>query len=151
MGHELNVEVQFDAGHRVPNHRSKCRNPHGHRYRVVAHLTGELVTTPGASDEGMLSDFSDVKEALKEVAHDKFDHGFVVYVSDNEFLDLITDDRGMTTVDWKIILVHWIPTAENFAKYIFVELSERMESDRFYLKRVDVWETPTSCASYVAD
>src|SRR5262245_56527683 len=74
----ISKEVQFDAGHRVPNHDSKCRNPHGHRYRVEAWLTGDLVTTPGAPDEGMLMDFGALKKILMREIHDKLDHGFIV-------------------------------------------------------------------------
>ena len=71
----ISKEIQFDAGHRVPLHTSKCKNPHGHRYRVVAFLEGELITS--GPETGMVRDFSHVKQALTEFVHDVFDHGFV--------------------------------------------------------------------------
>ena len=51
----ISKEVQFDAGHRVPNHASKCKNPHGHRYRVVVHCAGEIIDDPEHESDGMLA------------------------------------------------------------------------------------------------
>ena len=66
--------VETDTGHRVPNHKSKCRHLHGHRYRWEAELEGEVVIERGVSDEGMLMDFSDVSRILEENIHDVVDH-----------------------------------------------------------------------------
>ena len=62
--------VETDTGHRVPNHKSKCRHMHGHRYRWEAELEGGVVTKKGISDEGMLMGFSDISELLNEHIHD---------------------------------------------------------------------------------
>ena len=35
--------VETDTGHRVPNHKSKCRHMHGHRYRFEAEIEGDVV------------------------------------------------------------------------------------------------------------
>ena len=58
--------VETDTGHRVPNHKSKCRHMHGHRYRWEAELEGDVVTLGGVSEEGMLMDFSDVSAILNQ-------------------------------------------------------------------------------------
>ena len=50
--------VETDTGHRVPNHKSKCRHMHGHRYRFEAEIEGDVVQDTGVSEEGMLMDFS---------------------------------------------------------------------------------------------
>ena len=65
--------VETDTGHRVPNHKSKCRHMHGHRYRWEAELEGDVVTERGVSDEGMLMDFSDISNILEEHIHDVID------------------------------------------------------------------------------
>ena len=62
--------VETDTGHRVPNHKSKCRHFHGHRYRFEAEIEGEIIDTPGVSEEGMLMDFSDISEILTVHIHD---------------------------------------------------------------------------------
>ena len=40
--------VETDTGHRVPNHKSKCKHFHGHRYRFEAEIEGDIVETSGA-------------------------------------------------------------------------------------------------------
>ncbi|MDP2056292.1 MAG: 6-carboxytetrahydropterin synthase, partial [Thiobacillus sp.] len=31
--------LEFDAGHRIPNHASQCRHLHGHRYALEITLS----------------------------------------------------------------------------------------------------------------
>lgn len=145
-------EIEFDAGHRVPNHKSKCRNPHGHRYKVRAAILGELITEEGASDEGMLADFGDLKKVMMELIHDVLDHGFIVYVEDHALLDVF----GMRDTPlheppfgWKVIEFPYIPTAENLALWSFEQLKLPMERMGFQIDYVTVWETPTSTATYM--
>ena len=136
-------EVEFDMGQRVPNHKSKCANPHGHRYTVQATCRGDLVQESGASDEGMVLDFGDIKKALVECIHDKFDHSFTTYVGDREMEPVFA---LALTYGWKWNLLTVIPTAENLAKLFFEILQRKLPS----LECVTVWETPTSSAQYPA-
>jgi 6-pyruvoyl tetrahydropterin synthase/QueD family protein len=119
----ISKEIEFDAGHRIPNHKSKCRNPHGHRYRVVAYCEGQIVTEPGAPDEGMLIDYGDLKSIMISKIHDPLDHGFIVWHDDKDLLDAFmwwdpaalpnpekVVTAGMDPV-WKIIRFPYIPTA----------------------------------------
>lgn len=139
MGYVISKEIQFDAGHRVPLHASKCKNPHGHRYRVVAHIEGELITE--GPESGMVRDFSVAKELLTKHAHDRFDHGFIAHTSDRAIIALFE------SLGYKVIPVDFYPTAECLAKDIY----DRMKVDLPNLIKIDVWETPTSCASYSED
>ena len=61
--------VETDTGHRVPNHKSKCRHMHGHRYRFEAEIEGDIVQESGVSEEGMLMDFSDVSAIPVSYTH----------------------------------------------------------------------------------
>ena len=74
--------LEFDAGHRIPDHRSQCRNLHGHRYVLEITLTGDVVQAPGESDNGMLMDFSEIKQIAKQHIVDVWDHAFLVYEGD---------------------------------------------------------------------
>ena len=74
--------VETDTGHRVPNHKSKCKHMHGHRYRWEVVIEGDIIQTSGVSDEGMLMDFSDISEILERHIHDVVDHSFIVYEKD---------------------------------------------------------------------
>lgn len=139
--------VETDTGHRVPNHKSKCRHFHGHRYRFEAEIEGDVVTDRGVSDEGMLIDFSDVSVILTKYVHDIIDHAFVVYDGDEEgkaALSLLKNDH-------RTYVVPFIPTAENLAKWAFEQVKPHIKSsygNRLRLVAMHVRETPKSWASW---
>src|SRR5471030_1261283 len=76
-------KLEFDAGHRIPDHKSQCRNLHGHRYTLEITLTGQVISVEGNSDNGMIMDFSDIKALAKEHLVDVWDHAFLVYEKDH--------------------------------------------------------------------
>lgn len=151
MSYYISKEIEFDAGHRVPLHESKCKNPHGHRYRVVAHIAGELITE--GPESGMVRDFGNVKDVLMSQVHDVYDHGFIVHALDQAMLKAFGvhyDPEQSAYVcrnGWKVVVVPFIPTAECLAKEFYVRCKEHLPN----LLSIDVWETPTSCASYVEE
>lgn len=146
----VSKEIEFDAGHRVPLHSSKCRNPHGHRYKVVANVAGELWVS--GSSTGMVMDFGDIKRYLTELVHDVYDHGFIVQRSDDAMLTGLAmhewepydGSNWKSDLGWKVIIVDWTPTAEEMARAIYEDLRRVVAG----LVSVDVYETPTSKASY---
>lgn len=136
MPNLISKEIEFDAGHRVPLHASKCKNPHGHRYKVRATIEGELITE--GPESGMVRDFSIVKEILTEQVHDVYDHGFIVHVEDREMRSALFNHG------WKVITVHFVPTAECLAQDIYYTLKKDLPN----LVEITVWETPTSAATF---
>ncbi len=71
-------EIGIDCGHRVPDHTSKCRSPHGHRYRIIATCSGDILEKPGEHEHGMVIDFGHIKTFMMDVLDAIFDHAFVV-------------------------------------------------------------------------
>jgi 6-pyruvoyltetrahydropterin/6-carboxytetrahydropterin synthase len=139
-------EIQWDMGHRVPMHESKCKNPHGHRYKLEVYLRGGIVTEAGAPDEGMLVDFGFLKGLMMEKVHDVLDHGFMVAGSDEDMVSALAYG-----IDWKVIEVPFIPTAENIAAWCWTQLYDdvkRLGRGHLELDCVKLWETPTSIAIY---
>ena len=139
--------VETDTGHRVPNHKSKCRHMHGHRYRWEAELEGDVVTLGGVSDEGMLMDFSDVSAILNEYIHDVVDHAFIVYERDKEALVALSHMGD----EHRTLIVPFIPTAENLAKWAFENVEPHISStygNSLKLHAFHVRETPKSWASW---
>ncbi len=155
--------VTISYGHRVPNHRSKCRNSHGHGGRIEATVEGPLVPeNTKASDSGMVVDFGEIKDALTEVGN-FFDHRFVVAASDDKFKEVInrsivSDSIGRTEIGNQYFVdgFGWVqeiagsPTAENMAFICFECLVSRLNRGPVKVVRVDFWETETSVASYSA-
>ena len=139
--------VETDTGHRVPNHKSKCRHMHGHRYRWDAELEGDVVTQGGASEEGMLMDFSDVSAILNDYIHDVVDHAFIVYEADKEALVALSHMGD----EHRTLIVPFIPTAENLAKWAFEQVEPHISSsysNSLKLHAFHVRETPKSWASW---
>jgi 6-pyruvoyltetrahydropterin/6-carboxytetrahydropterin synthase len=56
----ISRRLEFDSGHRIPNHESQCRHLHGHRYALEVTLTGNIIVAPGDAQHGMVMDFSQV-------------------------------------------------------------------------------------------
>lgn len=141
--------VETDTGHRVPNHKSKCCHMHGHRYRFEAEIEGDVVEESGVSEEGMLMDFSDVSHILTVYVHDVVDHAFVVYEGDLEArraLECMPDGH-------RTVVVPFIPTAENLAKWAFEQVQPHIVSaygNKLKLVAMHVRETPKSLASWHA-
>ena len=138
--------IQWDMGHRVMNHRSICKGLHGHRYKAEISIKGNLVDVDGASEEGMVIDFSDIKKLALSLVHSKLDHAFMVWNKDEEMISFFNSSDGH-----KAVIVPFTPTVENVAKYIFDTLSPKIVDNYdngVYLSSVKVWETPTSFAIY---
>ncbi len=138
--------IEWDMGHRIPNHDSKCKNLHGHRYRLEATFEGKMNTAKGAPKEGMVLDFADLKSMLITEVHDVCDHGFMYSAEDKKIADFFRLNQ-----DFKAIKVPFIPTAENIVQWIYAKLSKKLKKNhagRLSLKRLELWETPTSRVAF---
>lgn len=117
-------DFEFSAAHAIRGHTRGCQNLHGHNYRLRVHVAAKELDALG-----MVIDFADLKEILSEVAG-PFDHRVI-----NEIPPF---DRENTT-------------AELLARYVHGEVTRRLAErteGRAAVTRVEVWETPSSCAVY---
>lgn len=131
----VKTEDSFDSAHFLARYNGKCRNIHGHRWRVVIEIAGENL------DDGMVVDFTDIKAALKALT-DNLDHSLVMEK------DTLKPQTYECLVDegFRIMIMDFRPTAENFAKYFFDEIKNK----GFNIRAVEVYETPNNCARYEA-
>lgn len=147
---EVSKYVEFDAGHRVPDHESKCRSPHGHRYKVEAAVRGPIIEH--GSETGMVVDFGRLKELLVEYVHDPWDHAMLIHERDLPMCGAYAHVLGAFGDEpcWKHVLLPLVPTAENLAWLVSGNLLPAIaEWHRgLYLSRVTVWETPTCSATW---
>lgn len=143
---QITRRLYFDAGHRIPNHNSQCKHLHGHRYAIEITLSGDVITTEGVSEQGMVMDFSDVKRIAREHVVDAWDHAFLVYRGDKAVLDFLN-----TLPDHKTVVLDVIPTAENLAKVAFDLLQPAYRDiygNHLRLERVRLYETPNNWADH---
>ena len=141
-------KLEFDAGHRIPDHKSQCRNLHGHRYTLEITLVGEVIEEEGSSDNGMIMDFSDVKALAKTHLVDVWDHAFLVYAKDTAVRSFLA-----TIPDHKTVVIDKIPTVENLARTAFDTL-RTVYNDRYCtglrLHKLVLHETP-NCWAEITD
>ena len=130
----VRTEECFDSAHFLAGYDGKCKNIHGHRWRVVLEVSKENL-----DDGGMVIDFTDLKHELKNFA-DTLDHAFIIEKGSLRY----ETHKALLEDDFKIVEVDFRPTAENFAKYIFDEFKNK----GYDVWAVEVYETPKNCARY---
>ncbi|HEY0561687.1 MAG TPA: 6-carboxytetrahydropterin synthase QueD [Methylophilus sp.] len=144
----ITTRLEFDAGHRIPDHKSQCRNLHGHRYAIEITLSGEVINQAHLSENGMLMDFSDVKKIARESVVDLWDHAFIVYAGDTTVIDFLN-----SLPNHKTVIFPTIPTAENMAAEAFNILKAQYKDtygNHLKLERVRLYETPNSWTDALA-
>jgi len=144
----ITKEIEIDMAHRVPNHKSKCRNLHWHRYKIEVWVDDKLIDEKGSSSEWMVIDFWDLKLVMIEELDERFDHWAVFYSK-----DIYRDDLERMIDLWvqnptKLHFVSFIPTAENLCRYWFNLIEAPLKERGVKIKHLKVWETPTSTAIY---
>ena len=118
---EISVMMDFSAAHNLRQYHGKCENLHGHNWQVEAILVAEILNAGE-----MVMDFSIAKKLLKQVLG-YFDHS---YINKTKYFKKVN------------------PTSENIAKFIFDQLGSKVKRYKCTVKRINVWETPRSKASY---
>jgi 6-pyruvoyltetrahydropterin/6-carboxytetrahydropterin synthase len=150
---DINItrKIEFDAGHRIPDHASKCRNLHGHRYVLEATVRGPVNTQRGFTDDGMVVDFGDLKTLMNVTIGDKWDHAFLVSVDDKNAIAACS----MLGESHKTVLMRDVPTVENLAALAFKKLQQQIDvtfaGSAFKLYHVRLYETPNCWADVYLD
>ncbi|MEE9581241.1 MAG: 6-carboxytetrahydropterin synthase QueD [Nitrosomonadaceae bacterium] len=143
----ISSKLEFDAGHRIPSHNSQCRHLHGHRYAVEITLSGDIITDEGIAKQGMVMDYSEVKQIAKDALVNKWDHAFLVYSGDVQVLQFL-----QSIEDHKTVVLDTPPTAENLALVAFNILDNAYQDNygnHLRLEQVRLFETPNCWADAI--
>ncbi len=114
---------EFEAAHFLPNHKGKCKEVHGHSYKLEVEVAAGNGDYCYLDDNDMIMDFGDLKAIVNEYIEEKLDHKFL-------------NDSILKT-----------PTAENMTMIIAAFLNENLPAP-FKVMRVRLWETSTSYAEW---
>ncbi|SBT05124.1 6-carboxy-5,6,7,8-tetrahydropterin synthase [Candidatus Accumulibacter aalborgensis] len=139
--------LEFDAGHRIPDHRSQCRHLHGHRYALEITLAGDIIRQAGDPANGMVMDFSEVKALARQHLVDVWDHAFLVWEGDSPIVAFLASLPAHKTV-----LLDCVPTAENLAQRAFAILDAVYRdtyANHLCLERLRLYETPNCWAEAI--
>jgi len=141
---QITRRLEFDAGHRIPDHQSQCRHLHGHRYVLEITLGGGVIEASGRPDTGMVMDFSEVKQIAMRHVVEVWDHAFLVYADDTPVAEFLATLPGHKTVT-----LDRVPTAENLARLAFEILDPQYRDtygNHLRLEQVRLYETPNCWA-----
>lgn len=120
----ISVEFIFEAAHYLPNHDGKCRNLHGHSYKLQVEVSGRVLHDEGSPKDGMVIDFGPLKDQIKKEVWSQLDHKCI----NNDLPEIGT------------------PTAENIVFWVFNVIQYRIipNSAEIVLEAVRLWETATT-------
>ncbi|TDQ41059.1 6-carboxytetrahydropterin synthase QueD [Aureibacillus halotolerans] len=118
----VSKEFTFDAAHHLHHYEGKCKNLHGHTYKVIFGVSGFV------DERGLMMDFADIKQIWKDEIEVHLDHRYL-----NETLP------PMNT------------TAENMVVWIYEKMADALshavcEEQQARVEFVRLFETPTSFA-----
>lgn len=139
---KVTKEFTFDAAHRLMSHPGKCKNLHGHTYRVQATLG--MPAHRLKNNHGMVIDFGVLKQEIMEPLLDHFDHAIILELGD----PLLEAIEGL---DLKTVTMDGPPTAEAMAAFFGKRIQSEIAGGDISLHSVRVWETPTSYAEFRED
>ncbi|MDT0676378.1 6-pyruvoyl trahydropterin synthase family protein [Autumnicola musiva] len=141
----ITKQFSFETGHALYGYDGKCRNVHGHSYKLGVTVIGEPITDDKNVKFGMVIDFGDLKKIVKSEIVDKFDHA-TVFNKNTPHLELAEElkSRGH-----HVILVDYQPTSENMV-IDFAEKIRKHLPAHIGLFSLKLQETETSFAEWYA-
>ncbi|MEZ4786540.1 MAG: 6-carboxytetrahydropterin synthase [Flavobacterium haoranii] len=139
----ITKQFNFETGHALYGYDGKCKNVHGHSYKLSVTVVGKPITDTNNVKYGMVIDFSDLKKIVKEEIVDIFDHA-TVFNRNTPHIELANElkNRGH-----HVILVDYQPTSENMVIDFAAKIKARLpESINLFSLRLQ--ETETSYAEW---
>ena len=118
--YNLTIKEHFSSAHFLRDYEGKCKNLHGHNWKVEAVVSGKEL-----DKVGMIADFGVLKVGLKKVL-EGLDHACL---NEIEYFKEVN------------------PTSENIAKFLYQEYQKEIEP--LTLESISIWESDNSCVRYV--
>ncbi|WP_296381822.1 6-carboxytetrahydropterin synthase [Winogradskyella sp.] len=141
----ITKQFSFETGHALYGYDGKCKNVHGHSYRLDVTVIGTPISDNTNVKFGMVIDFSDLKKIVKEDIVNVFDHA-TVFNKNTPHVELAKEleDRGHN-----VLLVNYQPTSEMMV-IDFAEKIKRRLPENIKLHSLKLQETATSFAEWFA-
>ena len=121
-------EFHWEMGHRLPEHFGKCKNIHGHSYKMIVELEGDVESS------GMVMDYYDVKKIVNPIV-EQLDHAFLVYKNDKDIIEFLDKMNS------KKVIVDFQSTVENICRHFLNQLLELQFPDNVRKLKIRVYET----------
>ena len=142
----LTKEFSFESAHALWGYDGKCREIHGHSYRLFVTIKGEPIADEQSPKLGMVMDFGELKAIVAREITDRLDHSFVMRRT--EQAEALAAAMGSQFTN--VVLVDYQPTCEN----MLIDFAARLKAalpDGVTLHSLRLHETATSYAEWYSD
>jgi len=141
----ITKQFSFETGHALYGYDGKCKNVHGHSYKLSVTVIGKPISDSSNVKYGMVIDFGDLKHIVKEEIVNVFDHA-TVFNKNTPHVELAKEleDRGHN-----VLLVDYQPTSE----MMVIDFSKKIQNRlpiHIKLHSLKLQETDTSFAEWYA-
>lgn len=139
----ITKQFTFETGHALYGYDGKCRNVHGHSYKLSVTVIGSPIEDSNHVKFGMVIDFSDLKKIVREEIVEVFDHA-TVFNKNTPHVELAKEleERGH-----HVILVDYQPTSENMVIDFAQKIKNRLPQN-IKLFSLRLQETESSYAEW---
>lgn len=141
----ITKQFSFETGHALYGYDGKCKNVHGHSYKLSVTVIGTPIDDSTHVKFGMVIDFGDLKKIVKEEIVDQFDHA-TVFNQNTPHIELANELKSR---DHHVILVDYQPTSENMVVDFAHRITSRLPQN-IRLFSLKLQETETSFAEWFA-
>lgn len=135
----------FETGHALYGYDGKCKNVHGHSYKLSVTVIGTPILDTKNVKLGMVIDFGDLKKIVKEEIVDVFDHA-TVFNKNTPHIELANELKKR---DHNVLLVDYQPTSEMMVIDFATKIKQRLPK-HISLYSLKLQETETSFAEWFA-
>ena len=136
----------FETAHVLYNYDGKCKNMHGHSYKLFVTVKGNPIKDLDHHKNGMVVDFGDIKKIVKEEIVDIWDHAVLVNGdSPHKLLGESLENQGH-----KVIFCKYQPTCENMLYDIAAKIQSKLPT-HVQLAYLKLHETENSYGEWIAE
>jgi len=141
----ITKQFSFETGHALHGYDGKCKNVHGHSYKLYVTVIGQPINDTSHVKNGMVIDFGDLKRIVNREIVDLFDHA-TVFNKNTPHVELAEElqKRGHNA-----ILVNYQPTSENMVIDFAEKISDKLPH-HIKLHSLRLQETDSSYAEWYA-
>lgn len=141
----ITKRFSFEAGHALYGYDGKCKNLHGHSYKLSVTVIGIPITDKTNPKFGMVIDFTDLKRIVTEEIVDKFDHATIF----NKNTPHVKLAKTLKDEGHNVLLVDYQPTTECMVTDFARKITKRLPIN-LKLHSLKLQETESSYAEWVS-
>lgn len=141
----ITKSFNFETAHALYGYDGKCKNIHGHSYKLFVTIIGKPIEDKTNVKFGMVIDFGDLKKIVNVEVVDYFDHAIIL----NKNTPHVILGKTLADENHNVIMVDYQPSCENMIVDIAEKISAKLPKD-VKLHSLKLHETETSYAEWFA-